>query len=176
MAPRQAHFDALLASHQPVHSRVQLILVDCAEPEHVPEGGDGAFRVQTASGGQFGAGVDDPSNDHGDDQIALAGGGTSDKGMEAEIPEGAEDGRDMAVRGAANDGQQVVGRAESETAVEEDTQALDDVRGTLGEVGDGTFLDFAVLAEGLTEEDGRGRVAVRNGVDVHGHLPRGVVE
>ena len=64
----------------------------------------------------------------------------------------------QAVRGAANDGQQVVAGTESETAVEEDTQALDDVRRTLGEAGDGTFLDFAVLAEGLTEEDAGGEL------------------
>ena len=100
MALCQAHFDALLASHQPVHGRVQLIFVDRAEPEHVAEGGDGAFRVQAASGGQFGARVDDTSDDHGDDQIALAGGGTGDEGMEGEILEGTEDGSDMAVRGA----------------------------------------------------------------------------
>ena len=152
MAPRQAQFDALLASQQPAHSRVQLILVDCAEREHVAEGGDGAFRVQAASGGQFGARVDDPGDDHGDDQITLAGGGTGDEGMEAEIPEGAEDGSDMAVRGTANDGEQDVGGTESEPAAQEDTQAVDHVRGALGEVGDGTFLDFAVLAEGLTED------------------------
>ena len=48
------------------------------------------------------------ANDHGDDQIALAGGGTSDEGMEGRLLEGAEDGSGMPMRGTASDGQQVV--------------------------------------------------------------------
>ena len=67
--------------------------------------------------------------------------------MEAELVEGTEDGGDVAVRVAANDGEQFVGGTESDPAGEEDTQSIDDVRGALGEVGDGTFFDFAVLAE-----------------------------
>ena len=83
--------------------------------------------------------------------------------------EGTEDGGDVAVGVAAQDGEQFVGGAESDTAFEEDAQTIDDVSGALGEVGDGAFHDLAVPAEGLTEEDGRGRVAVGDGVDVHGH-------
>ena len=71
-----------------------------------------------------------------------------------------EDGGDVAVGVAANDGEQFVGRAESDAALEEDTQALDDVIGALGEVGDGALSDLAVVPEGLAEEDGRARVAV----------------
>ena len=89
--------------------------------------------------------------------------------MEAETPEGTEDGGDVAVREAAQDGEQFAGGPESDAALEKDTQAIDEVIRPLGEVGDGTFFDLAVLPEGLTEEDGRGRVAVGDGVDVHGH-------
>ena len=96
--------------------------------------------------------------------IARAGGGTSDEGMEGEFAEGTEDGGDMAVGVAAQDGEQFVGGAESDTAA----QTIDDVSGALGD--DGAFLDFAVLAEGLTEEDGRGRT-----VSVHGHSLRDIV-
>ena len=78
-------------------------------------------------------------------------------------------GGDVSVGVAAQDGEQFVGETESDTAFEEDAQTIDDVIGTLGEVGDGAFLDFAVLAEGLAEEDGRGRVTVGDGIDVHGH-------
>jgi hypothetical protein len=89
--------------------------------------------------------------------------------VEAELLEGAEDGGDVAVGVAANDGEQFVGGAESDAALQEDAQAIDDVRGALGEVGDGAFFDLAVVAEGLAEEYGRGRVAIGDGVDVHGH-------
>jgi len=166
----------VLASQQPVHGGVQVILVDGVQLQQVAEGGDGAFRVQTAGGGELGACVDDAGDDHGDDEVALAGGGTSDEGVEAELVEGTEDGGDVTMGIAAHDGEQFVGRAESDTALEEDPQALDDVRGALGEVGDGAFPDFAVETERLTEEDGRGRIAVGDGVDVHGHTLRVIVE
>ena len=78
--------------------------------------------------------------------------------MDAELLEGAEDGGDVAVGVAADDGEQFVGGAESDAALQEDTQAVDDVLGALGEVGDGAFSDFAVLPEGLAEEDGRGEL------------------
>ena len=131
---------------QPVHGGVQFILVDGPQRQQVAEGGDGAFRVQAACGGEFGASVDDASDDHGDDEIALAGGGTSDEGMEAELVEGTEDGGDMAVGVATNHGEQFVGGTESDTAFEEDTQALNDVIGALGEVGDGTFLTLPCVS------------------------------
>ena len=95
--------------------------------------------------------------------------------MEAELVEGTEDGGDVAVRVAASDGEQIVGGAESDTALEEDTQAGDDMIGALGEVGDGTFSDLAVLTEGLAEENGGRGVAVGDGVDVHGQIVREIV-
>ena len=70
-----------------------------------------ALSGVTARGGQFGAGVDDAGNDHGDDQIAQAAAGTSDEGVQAELLEGAEDGGDMAMGVAADDGEGVVGGA-----------------------------------------------------------------
>ena len=39
MMPRQALFDALLASCQPVHLMVQFILIDGAQPQSLAEGG-----------------------------------------------------------------------------------------------------------------------------------------
>ena len=97
MALGQALFDAVLASQQPVHGGVQLILVDGTQRQQVAEGGDGAFGVQAAGGGEFGASVDDAGDDHGDDEVTLTGGGTSDEGMEGELAEEPEDGGDVAV-------------------------------------------------------------------------------
>ena len=176
MALCQALLDAVLASEQPVHGGVQLILVDGVQLQQVAEGGDGAFGVEGASGGEFGAGIDDASGDHGDDEIAVAGGGTSDEGMEGELAEGTEDGGDVAVGEAAQDGEQFAGGLESDAAFEEDAQTIDEMIGPLGEVGDGAFSDLAVVAEGLAEEDGRGRVAVGDDVDVHGFFTGVIVE
>ena len=170
MTPRQALLDTLLASYQPVHRLVQLILIDGAQLQSLAEGGDGALRGDGARGGQFGAGVDDAGDDHGDDQIAQAAAGTSDEGVQAELLEGAEDGGDMAVGVAADDGEGVVGGAQSDAALEEDLQAVDDVIGALGEIGEGAFFDFAVMPEGLPKEDGGRGVAVGDAFDIHGDV------
>ena len=41
--------------------------------------------------------------------------------------------------------------------------------GKLGEVGEGSLLDAAAVAEGLSEEDGGGRGAVGDALDIHGY-------
>ena len=68
-------FDAGLASEEPVHGVVELVLVDVAELEHFSEGGDGGLWVEGACGGELGAGVDDAGDDEGDGEIAEPGWG-----------------------------------------------------------------------------------------------------
>ena len=48
-------------------------------------------------------------------------------------------------------------------------QGIDFLRGPLGEVGQGAFLDFAVFAPALAQEDGGRRVAVGDRFDIHGN-------
>ena len=126
MAPRQALFDTPLAPYQPVHRCVEFILVDGLQPQDLAEGGDSALRVQGASGGQFGAGVDDAGDNHGDDEIAPATGRTSDEGMQAELLEGAEDGGDMAVGVAAQASEGGLG-IDQGFAFESSADEIDDV-------------------------------------------------
>jgi hypothetical protein len=40
----------------------------------------------------------------------------------------------------------------------------------LGEIGEGAFADFAVFPVGLAQEDGGRGVAVRDSLDIHGHI------
>ena len=169
MAPRQALFDTpglgsvvwsivvtnpiKLAPYQPVHRCVELILVDRLQPQDLAEGGDSALRVQGASGGQFGAGVDDAGDNHGDDEVAPATGRTSDEGMQAELLEGAEDGGDMAVRVAAQAGEGGLG-IDQGFAFESSADKIDDVVGEVGDVAEGFMLDLAVVAEGSAQQMG----------------------
>ena len=148
MAPRQALFDTPLAPYQPVHRCVELILVDRLQLQDLAEGGDRALRVQGASGGQFGAGVDDAGDNHGDDEIAPATGRTSDEGMQAELLEGAEDGGDMAVRVAAQAAEGGLG-IDQGFAFESSADEIDDVVGEVGDVAEGFMLDLALWNFGL---------------------------
>ena len=101
-------------------------------------------------------------------EIALLGWGT-EQAVEADGAGQAVDGGDMAVGLGADDIEGVMEGVEGKAALEEDAQAIDDVRGQLGEVGEGTFLDFAVLAVGLAEEYSGSGVAVGDALDVHGY-------
>ena len=133
MALCQALFDTPLAPHQPVHRLVQLVLVDCTQLQDLAQGGDCALRVQGAGSGQFGAGVDDAGDDHGDDQIAQAAGGTSDEGMQVELLEGAEDGGDVAVGVATQAGEGSFG-IDQRFAFESSADEIDDVVGEMGDI------------------------------------------
>ena len=46
-------------------------------------------------------------------------------------------------------------------------EGFDTRRIPVGEIGQGAILDFAVFAVGLTKENGRGRLAIGDGGDVH---------
>jgi hypothetical protein len=58
-------------------------------------------------------------------------------------------------------------RADGGVALEDQAQGFDLFGGPVGEIGEGTIFDFAVLAEGLAQEDGGRGVAVGHDGDVH---------
>ena len=49
-------------------------------------------------------------------------------------------------------------------------EALDLVLGPMGEIGQGAFMDLFTLTAAFAQEDGRGRVTVGHGFDVHGNI------
>ena len=54
-------------------------------------------------------------------------------------------------------------------ALEQGAKAFDEVLRPIGQVRQGPFLDLAVLAIGLSQQDRGRRVAVRDGLDIHGN-------
>ena len=160
--------DPGLAVEQPIHRRMEFVLIDFAQPERLAEGGDGALGGEGAGGGELGPGVNDAGDDEGEDEVSEAAGAPGDEGVQLELLEGAEDGDDVPVGEAADAGEGVLGRDEA-VAAEDAAEGLDGGVGELGEVGEGALPDFPGVTVGLSEEDGGRRVAVGHAVDIHGY-------
>ena len=105
----QALLDSGLPSHQPVQRRIQLVLIDRAQPQRHAQGGHGALGRQRAGSGQFRLRVDDPGDDQRHHEIPHPAGGPRDQGVQVKLPHQAEHGGDVAVREAAHAGDGVVG-------------------------------------------------------------------
>src|SRR5689334_25102191 len=74
----------------------------------------------------------------------------------------------MAMRQAAGEGEGILPGGDDGAALEHATQAFD-VRGRpVGEVAQRAFAHFALVAVALAQQDGGGRVPVRDGFDIHG--------
>ena len=164
----QTLLDGRLLPHEPVHGGVELMLVDGAEPEHLAQGGDGAFGRQGAGGGQLGLRIDDAGDDQGEDEVTDAAGVSGDQRVQSELLEGAEHGGDVAVGQAADAGEGVF-RVDEPLTAEDAAQHLDGVARQLGEVGEGALLDSSAVAVGLAQEHGWGRGAIGHAVDIHGY-------
>ena len=143
-------------------------VVDGGEVEHLPERGDGAFGRQGAGGGELRLRVDDAGDEQGEDEVAEAPGAAGEQGRDSELADGGEHGCDVAVWEASEAGEGVVGTYEL-LAAEDVAESVDGGIGKLGEVGEGSLLDAAAVAEGLSEEDGGGRGAVGDALDIHGY-------
>ena len=85
---------------------------------------------------------------------------------QAEFADRGEDGFDMAVRQSSLGGEQSLGRDEG-LVLEQAAEGVDFWLGRMGEVGEGALAGFVALAPAFPEEDGGGRVAVGDGLDVH---------
>ena len=55
------------------------------------------------------------------------------------------------------------------SALEQHAQALDHFGGPFRQVGQGAFFDCAAFAPAFAQKDGRRRVAVRDGINIHGN-------
>ena len=158
---REMALDPVLTPEQPVHGTVELILTCVLDAEFLAERVGERLGSETTGGGQLGAGFQDPGEDHGGRQRPLAGASLVEELLEAQTAGGAEDGGRRG-RGAGSGGWSHLRRrrrgrgARHRPLDEQDAQPLDQLVGPLGEVGEGAFLDFAVLAEGLAQEYGGG--------------------
>src|SRR4051794_20777609 len=77
----------------------------------------------------------------------------------------------MAVRQRPAEGEDLRGgRGRNDgSALEKGLEALEEVGRPVGEVEEGALLDLPALAVGLAQQDGRGRAAVGDELDLHVH-------
>jgi hypothetical protein len=74
----------------------------------------------------------------------------------------------MAMGQRADHGEGVPLWCDDDATLEHPAQALDVSSGPIGEVAEGTLTHLAAFAVALTQENGRRRVPVRDGFDIHG--------
>ena len=114
------------------------------------------FGVETSGSGQFGSGLKEPGNDHGNDKVPLVTGVGSNDALEVQVSERPQDRGDMPMGARAHDVKGIVELLDGGATAQESLEALDEFGRPWGEVGKGTFADCVALAKGLAEQDGWG--------------------
>ncbi len=165
----QALLDPDLASQQPVEHRQHLVAVDRTEVQEGAETAGGGRGGQSPGGGELGERLEHAGDDGGQREVAVAAALAVQDAVETETPGEAEKGRDMAMGQGAANGEGLAQRAKDLAALEQGADAVDDLRGEFGKIGEGGATDALALAFGFTEEDGGRAVAVGDNVDVIGH-------
>jgi hypothetical protein len=93
--------DRRLPFEHPVHGGVEILFVSTFKVELVPQGSVVRFGTQASGQGEFGAGRDDASHDHGQHQVPLEASSGCDHPVEAEFAQRPEGSSDVTVRQAS---------------------------------------------------------------------------
>ncbi len=126
------------------------------------------WRAQRTGGGELGCGVDDATDQKGEDQVAAAIAAGAENAVEADVARGAERSGDMAVRQAADHAEGVMLGGDDRAALEDAAKTLDVGGGPVGQIAQCALTHLAAFAIALAQQDRGGRVPIRNGFDVHG--------
>jgi hypothetical protein len=100
---REPVLDPGLPGGQPVHRRVQVMLIAGARAEDLPERAGRGGVPQPAGDGQLGVRRDHLRHRHRGHQVPVPGRRGVDQLLQAQLPRRAQDGGDVAVRQAAGD-------------------------------------------------------------------------
>ena len=172
MPSGEALLDPRLPPQQPVEHVEHFVAADGTEAEQGTVAAGGGLRGQAVSGGELGAGLEHAGDYGGEGEVTPAAAGALQEALEAKLTADAEDGGDMAMGQGAADAEGLLAGAIDLAAAEHGADAVDDLGGQFGEVGEGGAADVLAVALGLAEEDGGGAVAVGDDVDVVGHGAR----
>jgi hypothetical protein len=151
---------------------VEIGFIGGIDLEQLAETGVESAGVKAASGGEFGSRVEDSSDDHGQDDIAVAAGNRVEDGIELQVAQAAENSGGVTVRKRAGDEEGIrQGRSGGwERAGQGQAEGIDLMRAEMGDIGESASLDFAVFAEGFAEEDGGRGVAIGDGSHIHAYI------
>ena len=164
MAPGEPALDAPLTREQPIHRRVQRVLVGIAQVElfgqrrGMPQPGGGELRGR----------MEQTFHDHRHDPVALGGALRGDEPVEPQAPDQGQEQLDVAVGRRAFDGEGRFG-GDQTLALEHSAQGIDLLRGPVGEVGQGLLAHSRALAPAFSQQDRGAGVAVGDGFDIHGN-------
>ena len=164
----QAGFDGRLARQQPVEGGVEFVVADHTEAERLAEARGRCGGRERAGGGQLRGWIEDARDQQGEDKVAAPIAVETKDAIKADPARGAEGGGDMAVRQRAGNGEGILSGGDDDATFEHAAQALDMGGRPVREVAQRALTDLAVLAVGLTQQNGRRRVPVRDGFDIHG--------
>ena len=170
MLPGQRRLDGGLALQQPVECGVKFVFIDIAETQHGSQARCGRGGGEGAGGGELRAGIENAPDDHGQHEVAAAVAVRAEDAVEADLVRRAEGGADVAMRQRTGDGEGLAFRRDDGAAFEHAAQALDMRLGPTGEITECPLSHLAVFAVALAQQDGRGRVPVGDGFDVHGGI------
>jgi hypothetical protein len=158
-----------LPGEKPVHGGIEFGFVGGIERERFSETAVESVGVEAAGGSKFGSGIEDAGGDHSQHKIALTAGMRIENSGKLKFAQGAEDGGDVTVRaGTINEEGVWQGPAGAGDHAGKRGAKSIDLSGTeMRDVGNGAGTDLAVFTIGFAQEDGGGRVAVRDLRDVH---------
>ena len=145
----QFRFDLRLALPQPVHGSIEVVFVGRRHPQRLAQTAPLGLGTQPSGRGELGARIDDAGHHQRQHQGVVLGVPATDDAIEPQPSQRSQHGRHMAVRSTAPHIEGLWEVFDNGAPFEEHPQGFDEVVGPFGEVGDGAFLDFALLAIGL---------------------------
>src|SRR6202022_2353655 len=170
MAFGEGRLDCRLADRQPVECAIEFVLVDHPETELLAKAGGRRIRRARPGGGKLGPGIEDAADHQGQDEVAAAVAVRAEQPIEADLARCAEGRVDMTMRQRADDGNGILVLGNNGAAFEQCLEAGDPLVRPVGEIQERALLDLASLAVALAQQDGRGRVAIGDGFDIHGNI------
>jgi hypothetical protein len=157
-----------LTCEQPVERFVKLRSRDWPEPQNPSRAGASCWLIQHSRRGQLGGGGDNPVHDHSQDKIARPVAFGTEDPVEAGVADRAQDGGDMAMGQRPRNGEGILAGRQRRSAFEDDAQSLHLFRRPAGKIEQGALFNLAAVAIALAQKHGRRRIAVGDGLDIHG--------